>query len=207
MIEHFIDRNKVGTLIISYYRSGSHFLHDYIADSLDECSKITEINFLNELESVTHESSPYKVAILHSIHPKFYLLKKDNLLKNWHVVHLTRNDKVSHFISHYFWYLSNNQGQTQFMHHGTEYSTYLEFAKNKPINYNIENVKKWLIEHTLSYFMHNDYIVDYQDLKILESHNIRWEPNNYDNIQLQDLFINHAEIKDLLENFVLTQEV
>ena len=205
-LKNLYNESKIGTLIVSYYRSGGHFLHDYLVDSITNSVALGEINELSVLTSCNIKTN-YYVGILHSIHPKFYLLNDTKLLNKWHVVHLTRRDKVSHFISNYFWKIINhklNTNGSNFDHHATTYTNYRNYIDNQPkVVYDIEHAKVWLLEHTLSYFIKSNYQIDYSELTSLESHEIKWNPNKYGNITLEDLFINHDELNNLLTNFVI----
>ena len=53
----------------------------------------------------------------------------------------------------------------------------------------------------MSYAIPHNYSIDYSELPLLESSNIWWNPNNYDDITLSDLFVNSAEVEELLNNF------
>lgn len=204
------DTNKKGTLIVSTYRAGTHFVHDYIRDimgseSTVSCSEICNDNTISQLIELTNDNDTrYKVAILNNASPKCYLFNNHDLLKNWHVVRLTRQDKTHHFISHWFWKQNFNDSQRHsdliFQHHGTDYQTYIDHMPDK-IEFNIESLIVWLQEQLLIFHVDADVVVDYDELKYYESDNISWTPNRYDNINLEDLFLNHHEIKILLDGF------
>lgn len=201
-INNFINPKKKGTLILSYYRSGGHFLHDYIMDSIENGIPLNEISSVDDISN-SRNNLKYKVGILHSMHPKFYLLD-NGVLNQWHVVLLTRQDKIKHFISTYFWKLNVQEDFKMFKHHDTAGEFYKEYIKtHQKTEYNIEYVKCWLLEQLLSYHFKNDYSIDYADLKTVESKNIIWKNNDYSEISLESLFTNHKEIEELLKSFVI----
>lgn len=200
---------KIGTLIISYYRCGTHFLADSIQDlypdiSISNYNEICNDNTILELEKLTVSNHGYNVAILNNVVPKFYLTSANELLKKWHVVGLSRRNKVSHYISACLWQmnqeaLKKNQPAI-FNHHGTQYNTYKQ-RLTKPVYQPIDNVIIWLQEQLINGYVPCDLWLDYEDLPYLPTRDIQWQPNQYNDIALSDLFINHFEIQDLLENF------
>lgn len=205
MTQLFIDTNKVGTLILGYYRTGSHFLHDLIIDTANIPTtgywEICDDNTADQLKIITAQSAAYKVCILNNFSSKFYITS--DLLKNWHVIHLTRNDKVGHFISDWVWKQNTQQeritGTGKFKHHGTSSDTFEKLKTNK-ITVNIDSVITWLSEELINYKLPHNYVIDYSDLKNYQSDYIKWNPNQY-NFQLADIFENFEEIETLLKNF------
>ena len=200
---------KIGTLILSYYRSGTHFLHDAICDTIDKpvvsFDEICNDNTINELLEIQNNTDPtYKICILNNICPKYYLTPE--ILRKWHVIHLTRNDKIQQFISHWVWAQNSLDERinntSNFKHHGTPAENYQSLLADKR-NYDIENVIAWLAEQPISYHLHHDVEIDYNELPIYASNNIKWNPNQY-NFKLQDLFTNYQEIENLLTNFKFT---
>ena len=207
------DLNKKGTLIISTYRSGTHFLHDYIADVLGNehvslCDEICNDNTINQLIKLTSsDNNQYKVAILNNKMPHYYLFNNKELLQQWHVVRLTRNDKSHHFISHWFWKQNFKDNDFSidvtdfiFQHHGTDNQTYVEHMPKKT-QFDIADLIVWLQEQLSIFHIKSDVSIDYSELKDYSSNNIQWKPNQYNNIRLEDLFTNHDEIKILLDGF------
>jgi len=208
--KQLFDTKKKGTLIVSTYRSGTHFLHDYICDIMgtaQPCDEICNDNTVNELNYLTNDTNgKYKVAILNNKSPQYYLLGDCDLLTHWHVIRLTRNDKVHHFISHWFWRQNFKNKEmvfkdiTGFEHHGTDHKIY---AGNMPsrVTFDIENVITWLQEQWSMFHIRFDVEIDYAELNNYESYNISWNPNQYNGIGLKDLFENHVEIEQLLNRF------
>jgi len=203
------NQNKVGTLIISCYRSGTHFLQDAIAE---HCPFPTEIigeictgNSIQQLIDLTNSNAPYKLCILNNSAPKFYLTTAEKLLSNWHVIDLTRHNKVNHFISHWFWFqntLEQQQNDTgKFRHHNTDHSVYCQYLNEIKKTVSLDFVIVWLQEQLINRFVKSDVSIDYTELIEYQSDTIRWLPNSYENIQLSDIIINHKEITDLLLNF------
>lgn len=204
------DKDKVGSIILSTYRSGTHFLHDCIIDMLPLSVGYGEIcndQSIRQLKELSIKSSRYKVCILNCVSPKFKLYSELSLLQDWHVIRLTHENKIKHFISHWFWKLNqesermNDSGK--YKHHGTPADVYSNSLK-EPVILDIESVIVWLQEQLIIHHLPIDTSLDYSNLKNLSTSNIRWNPNLYDNISLQDLFINHQEIYDLLSNFKIS---
>jgi len=197
------DDNKIGSLIVSYYRSGGHFLSGYMTDIKSNNLNLSEINSLETIKSATKlKNNRYVTGILHSIHPKYYLFNDLETLSKWHVIHLTRNNRIEHFISTFFWGQKLHEQKTQFGHHGTSKDIYRNFVNNHEKTVaDIAYVKRWLLEILMSYAIPHNYSIDYSELPLLESSNIWWNPNNYDDITLSDLFVNSAEVEELLNNF------
>ena len=206
--------NKVGTLIIGYYRCGTHFLHDIIND---QCSfktatlgEICNDNSIQQLINLTSNDMPYKICILNNTSPKFYLISADELLSKWHVIHLTRKNKLNHFMSHWFWFqntLDQQQSNTgNFLHHATKNSVYQQHLNEVKKTVPVDFVMQWLMEQLINYHIKADAVIDYDELIAYQSEDILWAPNQYENIQLEDIIINHEEIKNLLLNFNITNE-
>jgi len=208
-MNQFWNSDKVGTLIISYYRCGTHFLHDAIHDSCPfpttMLGEICNDNSIQQLVDLTNTDTPYKLCILNNSEPKFYLTSADELLSKWHVVNLTRQDKVSHYISHWFWFQNSQQQRNlnsgKFQHHNTDHVTYQSFLDKNKQSVPKNHVIQWLQEQLINCFVKSDLIIDYNDLVNHQTDNIHWQPNQYENIQLHDMIQNHEEIKNLLLNF------
>ena len=202
-----VDQEKVGTLILGYYRTGTHFLKDVIVDRHPEnirvFDEICNDNTLTELKRLT-DSRAYNICILNNTIPKFLLASRPDLLQKWHVIHLSRNNKVQHFISHWFWMRNTHnerlQDSGQFKHHGTKYSSYKNSIIERTI-YDINLIVVWLQEQLINYVIPSDATLDYHDLPKYATDNIQWQPNQYESLQLQDLFENYKEIENLLSNF------
>jgi len=202
-----IDQNKVGTLILGYYRNGTHFLKDVIVDQYPSIQNFDEIcnnNTIVELEALT-KIPKYKICILNNTVPKFFLVGRKDLLKKWHVINLTRHNKIHHFISHWFWQQNTMQERLedsgQFRHHGTDYQSYKNALAYGQRIHSTDAIVVWLQEQLINYHLPNDVTVDYSELPIYATNNIQWQPNKYETITLKDLFSNHKEIEDLLTRF------
>jgi len=211
MLYSLWDPKKRGTLIFSTYRCGTHFLQQVLEDSIKNSIKpvsnetysvtilgefhadFTQLNF----DYLNSSQADYTIGIVNSSYAKFFLTT-DSRLDNWHVVHLTRNDKVSHFISEWVW-RQNYNGEQKFKHHGGASQDYRELLNN-PVLYDLEKVVDWLKEELINYHIPNTIQVDYSQLPSFELFRGQWQPNQY-NLQLADLFTNHIEIEHLLTNF------
>lgn len=206
------DKNKTGTLIISYYRSGTHYLSDYIDlflnhEEPESCYNFQEVETYEQLEELTsRDISKYKLAIVNSIHPKFFLLNNQELLSKWHVIRLTRKNKIDHFISSYFWKKKRVDMKLPFKHHCTKEQAYLDFInKTGKETYDEELVKIWITEQLLTYVTPCDVQIDYDELPLIDPNDyyLTWQPNKYGNLGLSDIFNNYQEIEKLLNNFCI----
>lgn len=156
------------------------------------------------------QSDRYPVAICNSIGSKQFLLFTDagrRLLEQWHVIRLTRRDKVAHFISHYFWFLnpgpvSNSEEayRAHFGHNNTDHEVYANFVKQSPVHMPVQTVLTWLQEQMIINYLPYHSFTDYEYLHEYSA-NIAWTPNRYQDIGLADLFSNHEEISELLRNY------
>ena len=215
MLKEFklLDHTKRGTLIIGYFRSGTHFLHDLIFEKCVVPKKryweiCTSTNIgVGQLEEITESSDPaYKICILNNTVPKLYLRNKQNLLANWHTVRLTRKNKLSHFISNWFWHLNTPEQQMQnsgtFLHNSTMHERYSnQLRQHGKVKIDISFVEVWLMEQLILELIPTDEEIDYDDLSSMTPLNFRWTPNQYFDIKLADIFVNHAEIEDLILSF------
>lgn len=216
MLKEFklFDLTKRGTLIISYYRSGTHFLQDVISEKCISFSKrygeictSTVNNVSQQLEELTKLSDAnYNICILNNTVPKLYLRNKQNLLLNWHTIRLTRKNKVSHFISHWFWQLNTLEQQKQnsgtFLHNSTTNEKYAnQLQQHGKVTIDISSVEVWLMEQLILELIPAAEEIDYDDLRDLNPHGFSWTPNQYNNIALSDIFVNHKELEDLLLSF------
>jgi hypothetical protein len=204
-----VDYNKVGTLILGYYRNGTHFLKDVIVDQHPDIMKLDEVcddNTLSDLERLI-DISKYKICILNNTIPKFFLASRRDLLKKWHVINLTRHDKVQHFISHWFWMQNTTQERFhdtgKLKHHNTEHDSYKNMLAQGRGTYDPHAIVVWLQEQLINYHLDSDATVDYNELPDYSTDNIQWQPNNYGTLTLQDLFDNYKDLENLLENFTI----
>lgn len=212
-----IDTTKIGSLILSYYRCGTHFLQDAI---LAQCSvprvvhnEICDDGTIRQLQDITNRSTTkdsassytdgaYQICILNNPEPKFYLRNATDFLSQWHTIKLTRNNKIEHFISTWFWeynFLEQRIDNTgMFFHHGTPEERYRQqVEKIGPVSLDPSVVIGWLQNQLILDFIAADVVIDYDDLETLSSTDVKWSPNQY-NVALSDLFINHKEVEDLL---------
>jgi hypothetical protein len=174
--------------------------------TIQRFDEVCNDNTIAELEKLTVLAG-YKVCILNNAVPKFFLVGRKDLLEKWHVINLTRHDKVHHFISHWFWMQNTQQERLQdagqFRHHGTDHATYKNLLANNRSTYDTDSIIVWLQEQLINYHLPGDVTVDYSELPNYATDNIQWQPNKYDTITLSDLFDNHKEIQDLLGNFTI----
>lgn len=191
----FYNLEKRGTVIISTYRSGTHFLLDSL------CLHLGNTVNLGELDNPEiPQTAAYSVSIINAVVPKIMLVKEQELLKDYHVVCLTRNDKINHWISYYVWRQFNTEQQrfddSNLPHHGGDKSKYHDLPIQE---YDLSQIENWLTEQYIVNLFQSDALIDYDDLSKLES-DIRWTPNDYDKT-LSQLFTNHKEIENMLKTY------
>jgi len=204
-ITDFYDLSKKGTLIVSTYRSGTHFLGDTLVNHLREnygqLRLVIDADEVEDLEFLQVPSYSYEVVILNSLKPKIPLVKEQSLLDDWHVVKLTRNNKQAHWISYYIWCYFNTKKQqvdnSNLPHHG---GTQDKYAHIKPAVVDISRIEQWLLEQYLVHLFNSDVIIDYTNLHNLEGTEFKWNPNDY-GLGVEDLFVNHLEVKNLLQKY------
>lgn len=208
-MKQIIDQSKKGTLILGYFRNGTHFLQDAITDRMNNLAlahdEICTDNSADQFKTITTSASTlYNVAILNNTSPKFYIQSQRDLLSKWHVINLTRNDKIHHFISQWFW--SQNASDERFCntgkfkHHGTEHSSY-KSVLGAPQHVDMGSLIVWLNEQLINYHIPSDVTIDYSELPDYQTDNLSWRPNQYNDIQLSDIIENHQEVYNLLVNY------
>lgn len=196
------DSTKKGTLILSSYRCGTHFLELTIANTLRDQGKAVlqhdEIDDIQKFDEMAQSKTVYHVAILNSNRVKWYFVRNPNLLREWHVVWLTRADTVGHWISFYIWYYYNTAQEridnTNLPHNGGVKENYVGITAKE---FNIDDVYLWLNEQTVNHLFKVDETIDYQDLPNLSAVGTKWTPNQH-GFSLEDLFVNHDEIRSIL---------
>lgn len=197
----FYSKDKIGTCIVSYYRSGTHYLSDNINMYL-KSNNVGNINFGEVTDLLfTDTERSYGVVIVNALYPKVSLVKDQGLLENWLVVKLTRNDKVQHWISYYIWKYLNTEQQrrnnSNLPHHGGTKNLYANLPQT---HCDMDQLKFWLLEQYLLNLFHSDISIDYADLPLLQGAEVQWEPNDY-SITLQDLFTNYKEVEEYLTTY------
>jgi hypothetical protein len=203
-VSNLYDLSKKGTLVLSYYRSGTHYLQDAVIASLPTSKRYDEICNDGTIRQLLETDSRYMVAIMNSLEPKFNLVAHPEILNDWHVIKLTRRNKVHHFLSYWFWEKNTMQQRFddngKFKHHGTDNGIYKSALQSKQ-HCELSVVKNWLQEQLILEFLPYNYSLDYDDLDVACAGLITWNPNQYGDITLADLFTNSEEVQDLLENF------
>jgi len=198
----FYDRSKRGTLIISTYRSGTHFLYNNLVNHLQQCN--VPLSALGEVGSddfVAESPGRYKIAILNAVVPKITLVKDQSALDEWHLVTLTRNDKLQHWISFYLWQYLNTAQQradhSNLPHHGGTSDQYRNIV---PVSIPLGVVEHWLLEQYPIHLFKSHVQIDYADLPNISGTTYQWSPNEY-GLTCEELFTNHAEITQLLQQY------
>lgn len=199
-ISEFYNNKKKGTLIISSYRSGTHFIYDNLLSYLRFNS--IAINTYNEVDDIKFlETNRYGVAIINAVSPKLELVMNQNLIKDWHVVRLTRVDKKYHWISYYVWKYFNTVRQqfdnTNLPHHGGTRDRYQHIPQ---VEFSLPEIETWLLEQLLINLFIADISLDYNELSSVTDTVFKWNPNDY-NLTLEKLFTNHFQIGKYLEHY------
>ncbi len=193
---------------MGHYRCGSHFLHDHILETYpqQQAYGLSEITTIDQVADI-QKSDRYPVAIFNSIGSKLGLISAQGqrIIQQWHIIRLTRHNKISHFISHYFWSMNKKPPDdapfvVEFGHNNTGHDVYARFVQRAPVYMPIQNVLTWLQEQMIINYLPYHAAVDYDQLHGY-SENVKWTPNQYQDIGLEHLFTNHEEIRDLLSNF------
>lgn len=213
--------SRRGTLIISDPRSGTHFLQRIVADRVGPY-QIVETNseidkkpenqtwLAKTLNSLAARPA-YQVAIVNSVNAKTELLADLSLLEHWHVIRLTRRDKVGWMRSWAFFFLHPGSEvysteANRLLHHGTSAQSYIETLRQVgPIDLDaamIKNIAGNLCLHSLSLLIPVDEEIDYDDLPGLESEHTWWKGNDYPDLPMQALFTHYDRIQSLLEAWI-----
>jgi hypothetical protein len=204
MIKNLIDTTKAGTLIITTPRTGAHFLEQFICTNLPELVRLREISDYSQL-SAGLQKGQYFTAIINDLHFKFWLLSQLEVLENFHVVILTRKDKVMHWISTYLFRQGQNKKIKSPIHNATKNQIYTNFInENDPIELDLCEIANWMLEiGLLDNGLPCNYKIDYSQLIDLYPGQQAWTPNDYQGIGLDTLFINHEKIEYLLKNCII----
>lgn len=218
------DPNKRGTLIVGDPRTGTHFLQRVIADlvaadravaSNDEIDIQWQAHWPRTvraaLESLA-QGDAYQIAVVNSVIAKAELIAHPAALDHWHVIRLTRRDKVGWFRSWALFFMHENSEHNQlqsvdltsgyFLHHGTASETYLSMLERSgPIVLGEQDIKQIggnVSLHVLSKLVAVDQEIDYDDLPALQSADAHWKGNRYPDIDLAKFFENWGEIQAML---------
>lgn len=201
-IDNFWNANKTGTVIISSYRAGTHFLSNNLLAHIRKTKPVRNLDEVSDTQFLTATYNSYAIAILNSVVPKIYLVGNQEQFAQWHTVQLTRKNKVNHWISDYLWKYYNTLEQrfnsTNLPHHGGSPEQY---AHIKRVDFDINIIGGWLLEHHIVNLFQTDVSIDYDELKHIAGTTINWSPNNY-GLTLEDLFVNHREISEYLTQTV-----
>lgn len=216
--------DKRGTLIVGDARTGTHFLQRVIADRvvLDRsvrCNDEIDIGWqaywprtVRAALDALEDDRAYQVAIVNGVVAKNELIAHPSAIEHWHVIRLTRRDKVGWFRSWGLFFMHENSEYNQqqrvdlqsgfFLHHGTSSDAYLSSLQRRgPIvlgAQDIEQIGGHVSLHVLSKLIAVDEEVDYDTLPALQSDNAHWKGNQYPDIDLAMFFENWPEIEAML---------
>lgn len=209
-----------GTLIISDPRFGTHFLQKIVADRVRvyrPVSTHSEIDKQPQAQTPVGRTlaqlasmSTYQVAIVNSVNAKTELLADPTLIESWHVIRLTRRDKVGWMRSWALFFLHaasevHSVHDSRLLHHGTSTQTYVENLRRLgPVELDpavIKDIASNLCLHTLSQLIAVDEEIDYDDLPDLQSEHTWWKGNDYPDLPMHELFPGYDRIQALLETW------
>lgn len=209
--------DRRGTLIVSDPRFGTHFLQKIVADRVRSNRGVdahSEIDRLPETQASIDRTlarlagqSNYQVAIVNSVNAKTALLADPDLMAAWHVIRLTRRDKVGWMRSWALFFLhpASEVASTHehpLLHHGTPARSYIEnLHQLGPVELNpavIKDIVSNLCLHALSLLIPADEEIDYDDLPGIQSEHTWWKGNDYPDLPMQSLFTGYDRIEPLL---------
>jgi len=215
------DPLKQGTLIVSDPRTGTHFLQRAVADRVgphravvrnDEIDLDPTTAWPGSVGRVLDQligQDQYQVAIVNSVVAKTELIARPDLMRHWHVIRLTRRDKISWFRSWALFFLhahsEHHRGDGPLLHHGTTQETYLHSLTSQGAieldGHSVKDIGGNLSLHLLCKMVAVDEEIDYENLPALASQYTEWKANQYPEIGLDRLFTNWAEIEPLLASW------
>lgn len=209
--------DRCGTLIISDPRFGTHFLQKIVADRV---RPHLSVELHSEIDKQPQEQVPvgltlaqlaarptYQVAIVNSVNAKTELLADPGLLAPWHVIRLTRRDKVGWMRSWAWFFLHpgsevSSRHADRLLHHGTSQQSYIEnLHRLGPVELTpdvIKDIASNLCLHALSLLIPADEDIDYDDLPGLQSEHTWWKGNDYPDLPMHTLFPGYDRIEPLL---------
>lgn len=216
-----------GTLIVGDPRTGTHFLQRIVRDRVaDE----REVQVNHEIDLAPIRGWPravrdtlrdlaardrYQIAIINSATAKVELTSDPGALEHWHVIRLTRRDKISWFRSWALFFLHGRSevnveagpGTTddRLLHHGTSEESYRQnLTSHGPVVIDsraVDQVCGSLCLHVLAKLIAVDEEIDYEDLPGLQSEHTWWKGNQYPDMTMEEMFVNWQEMRSVLEHW------
>lgn len=217
--------DRKGTLIVSDPRFGTHFLQRIIADAVarerpveknDEIDLAPIQGWPQSVRSVLErlgDRESYQVAIVNSVVAKNELIAHPEALAQWHVIRLTRRNKIGWFRSFGLFFMHEHselnstpeQRTSRLLHHGTPQEDYLDsLASQGPMIIDAQTVNQIggnLSLHLLSKLVAVDVEVDYDDLPGMQSEHTWWKGNQYPDMAMDQMFADWSEIEPILANW------
>lgn len=222
--------DRRGTLIISDPRCGTHFLQRAVISQvtphrpidrngeIDIPKKTPQLQVGEYYENLPigpqlaalEKKSAYQVGIVNSISAKLELLADPALLAPWHVIRLTRHDKVGWMRSWVLFFLHPKSALystlgDSLMHHGTGIEHYTEtLRKSGAFELTpqvIKDIVGSLTLHTISPLIEVDEELDYDQLPHLQTEDNPWKGNDYPDLPMDVLFSSYDRIQPLLEHW------
>jgi len=193
----FVDTKKKGTLILSMPRSGNHYLCDIIDCVLwNVATPIKSVNY-GEIHNTAQFNKimmeeDYTLAIINNYECLQFLGNNLDLLTNFHVIQLTRNNVLEHLISKIvFFDLSSKHP-----HH----NSVIDKTSIEKEDYTKTQIEVWLGHKKLLETISYNVAIDYSELKDVDCFNFEWIPNTY-NLSLHDLLTNADDVIDWINNY------
>lgn len=220
------NRDRQGTLIIGDHRFGSHFLQAVIVERMGgDCQPLGQplsedrgyrgsapdfdgAKVVDRLCDLTNQPG-YACVIVNDMLQKLAISERPDLLSQWHVIRLTRADKIKWFIS-YWLYIhhpesdANRRGEKAegFHHHGTPRDNYATWMRRngrvRLDGQDILELQLTLAGHLLNYAIAADHEIDYEQLPALANHKVIWQANQYPSDRLADMFEDAHLLEGLL---------
>lgn len=219
--------DRKGTLIVGDPRTGTHFLQRIVRDRVADLQQV-QVNHEIDLAPIKGwprsvrdtlaamaQRDSYQIAIINSATAKVELISDPAALDQWHVIRLTRRDKISWFRSWALFFLHQKSEvhtsaaasgpDDRMLHHGTPETSYRQaLEQHGPVIIDSRAVDEAcgsLSLHVLAQLMAVDEEIDYEDLPALQSEHTWWKGNQYPDIAMHDMFVNWQEIRAVLENW------
>lgn len=218
---------RKGTLIVGDPRTGTHFLQRIVRDRVAD---VREVQVNHEIDLAPIKGWPrsvrdtlaaiaqrgsYQIAIINSATAKVELISDPAALDQWHVIRLTRRDKISWFRSWALFFLHRRSeihvdppssgDDDRMLHHGTPEHSYRQgFAQHGPViidSQAVDEVCGSLCLHVLGKLIAVDEEIDYEDLPGLQSEHTWWKGNRYPDMAMHEMFVNWQEMRVVLEDW------
>lgn len=210
--------DRRGTLIVGDPRFGTHYLQSIVRDhvsatrpydqngEIDLAPIVNWPRFVRDKLQEMESRESYQIAIVNSVVAKTELIAHPEMLDRWHVIRLTRKDKISWFRSWALFFMhehsEHNSGRASLLHHGTPQDAYVQsLADHGPVLLDAQNINQVggnLGLQVLSFLVSADEEIDFDDLPGLQTQHTWWKGNHYPDMGMDEMFSNYQEVEALL---------